>query len=92
VKFTEAVRVLTEAGQLEAVRVLKDHKESKRKQGVQRRAATSRKMSAKLKEEIWELHTTTEMTNSQIAAVLGVNQGRISEVVTSRRRDPRFFD
>lgn len=91
-KFKDIIQALTEAGETKAVEVVKELKAKQKRLASQRRANSSRKMSAQLKDEIWELHCTTNMTNSQIAALLNVNQGRVSEVIQGRRRDPRYFD
>ena len=45
------------------------------------RRVTGRKMTPELAREILELHGTTAMTQQEIAFQLGVNQGRVNEVV-----------
>ena len=45
------------------------------------RRVTGRKMTPDLAREILELHGTTAMTQQEIAFQLGVNQGRVNEVI-----------
>lgn len=45
------------------------------------RRITGRKMTLELAQEILRLHRTTGMTQQEIAFKLGVNQGRVNEVV-----------
>ncbi len=45
------------------------------------RRVTGRKMTPELAREILELHGTTSMTQQEIAFQLGVNQGRVNEVI-----------
>ncbi len=45
------------------------------------RRVTGRKMSPELARRILELHGSTKMTQQEIAFQLGVNQGRVNEVV-----------
>ena len=45
------------------------------------RRVTGRKMTPDLAHRILELHATTNMTQQEIAFKLGVNQGRVNEVI-----------
>src|SRR3712207_6767138 len=45
------------------------------------RRVSGRKMTPELARKILELHSTTEMTQQEIAFQLGVNQGRVNEVI-----------
>jgi predicted XRE-type DNA-binding protein len=45
------------------------------------RRVTGRKMTPELAREILELHGSTSMTQQEIAFKLGVNQGRVNEVI-----------
>ena len=45
------------------------------------RRVTGRKMTPELARTILELHATTTMTQQEIAFKLGVNQGRVNEVI-----------
>lgn len=45
------------------------------------RRIAGRKMTPDLARQILELHATTEMTQQEIAFKLGVNQGRVNEVI-----------
>ena len=91
-KYKDIIQALTDAGEKSAIEVIKELKAKQKRAASQRRANSSRKMSAQLKDEIWDLYCTTEMTVSQIAALCKVNQGRVSEVIQGRKKDPRYFD
>lgn len=45
----------------------------------------SRKVTDEVKAEIWELRNTTGMSQMQIAQAVGVNTGRVSEVLKGFR-------
>ena len=45
------------------------------------RRISGRKMTAEVAREILQLHATTELTQQEIAFRLGVNQGRVNEVI-----------
>jgi hypothetical protein len=45
------------------------------------RRITGRKMTSELARRVLELHRTTSMTQQEIAFQLGVNQGRVNEVI-----------
>jgi DNA-directed RNA polymerase specialized sigma subunit len=59
---------------------LKERDRAKRTIRVGRRIA-GKKMTPELARRIIELHQTTEMTQQEIAFQLGVNQGRVNEVL-----------
>ncbi|MBL0408164.1 RNA polymerase subunit sigma-70 [Microvirga aerilata] len=53
------------------------------------------KMTPELARKILELHGTTDMTQQEIAFQLGVNQGRVNEVIKRRKwltEDPRALE
>jgi hypothetical protein len=45
------------------------------------RRESGRKMTPELARKILELHSTTDMTQQEIAFQLGINQGRVNEVI-----------
>jgi hypothetical protein len=75
--------VLREQGMIMALAILEKLKErdrAKRTVRVGRRIA-GKKMTPELARRIIELDQTTEMTQQEIAFQLGVNQGRVNEVL-----------
>jgi hypothetical protein len=83
-EFEEALR---EQGMNMALAVLERLRERDR---AQRSAAPPRrvrgtKMTPELARKILELHEATEMTQQEIAFKLGVNQGRVNEVIKRRK-------
>jgi DNA-directed RNA polymerase specialized sigma24 family protein len=79
-EFEEALR---EQGMRQALRILEALRERDR---AERKVARPRriagvKMTADLAHRILELHKTTGMTQQEIAFELGVNQGRVNEVI-----------
>ena len=79
-EFEEALR---EQGMRQALSILerlRARDRAKRSIAPARRIA-GRKMTAELAARILELHETTAMTQQEIAFQLGVNQGRVNEVV-----------
>ena len=79
-EFEEALR---EQGMLMALAILEKLRERDRAQRsiAPARRITGRKMTAELAQRILELHRTTGMTQQEIAFKLGVNQGRVNEVI-----------
>ncbi|WP_262027016.1 RNA polymerase subunit sigma-70 [Microvirga sp. Mcv34] len=83
-EFEEALR---EQGMHMALAIL----ERLRKQDREKRAIaparriSGKKMTPELARKILELHSTTDMTQQEIAFQLGVNQGRVNEVVKRQR-------
>jgi hypothetical protein len=59
---------------------LRERDRSKRSVAPARRVV-GRKMTPELAREILHLHATTEMTQQEIAFRLGINQGRVNEVI-----------
>jgi hypothetical protein len=59
---------------------LRERDRSKRSVTPARRVV-GRKMTPELAREILHLHATTEMTQQEIAFRLGINQGRVNEVI-----------
>ena len=79
-EFEEALR---EQGMRQALSILerlRARDRAKRSIAPARRIA-GRKMTAELAARILELHETTAMTQQEIAFQLGVNQGRVNEVI-----------
>jgi IS30 family transposase len=79
-QFEEALRV---QGMHMALAILeKMRKEDKKTRSiVPARRVSGRKMTPELARKILELHSTTDMTQQEIAFQLGVNQGRVNEVL-----------
>jgi hypothetical protein len=79
-EFEEALR---EQGMLMALALLHKLKERDRATRTIRpaRRIAGRKMTPELAREILELNRTTDMTQQEIAFRLGVNQGRVNEVI-----------
>ncbi|EYD77258.1 hypothetical protein Rumeso_01205 [Rubellimicrobium mesophilum DSM 19309] len=79
-EFEEALK---EQGMRQALRVLEKLRErdrARRKVAPARRVVGQR-MTPELARRILELHETTGMTQQEIAFELGVNQGRVNEVI-----------
>jgi hypothetical protein len=79
-EFEEALR---EQGMRQALRILerlRDRDRRAREAAAPRRTA-ARKMTPELAAEALALHRTTKMTQQEIAFALGVNQGRVNEVI-----------
>ncbi len=79
-QFEEALRV---QGMHMALAILeKIRKEEKKTRTIApARRVAGRKMTPELARKILELHNTTDMTQQEIAFQLGINQGRVNEVV-----------
>jgi hypothetical protein len=79
-EFEEALRA---QGMRQALRILERLRERDRKAraaAAPRRVAAAR-MTPEVAREVLRLHRTTAMTQQEIAFALGVNQGRVNEVV-----------
>lgn len=79
-EFEDALR---ERGMTNALAILDDLKKrdrEKRSVSPARRVA-GKKMTAELARQILDYHATTRMTQQEIAFKLGVNQGRVNEVI-----------
>ena len=63
---------------------LRERDRAKRSVAPARRIA-GRKMTPDLARRILELHATTDMTQQEIAFELGINQGRVNEVIKHRK-------
>ena len=79
-EFEDALR---EQGMRQALAILEKLRERDRKtrQVAQARRVAGRKMTPDLARQILELHEGTQMTQQEIAFELGVNQGRVNEVI-----------
>jgi len=89
--YAEAIRVLKEAGELEAVRLLKELRDNKKAKGVERRARVSKRLTAEIKEEVWDLWTSTSFTPAKIANLVGAPEKLVADFINGRQRDPRFI-
>ena len=79
-EFEEALREQGMNMALAILEKLRERDKSKRSIAPARRV-TGRKMTPDLAREILELHANTGMTQQEIAFQLGVNQGRVNEVI-----------
>ncbi len=79
-EFEEALREQGMHMALAILEKLRERDRAKRTIAPARRV-TGRKMTPDLARQILELHGTTTMTQQEIAFELGVNQGRVNEVI-----------
>src|SRR4028119_1726888 len=79
-EFEDALREQGMNMALAILEKLRERDRAKRSIAAARRV-TGRKMTPELAREILELHGTTTMTQQEIAFQLGVNQGRVNEVI-----------
>lgn len=79
-EFEDALREQGMHMALAILEKLRERDRTKRTVAPARRIA-GRKMTPELARRILELHGTTEMTQQEIAFQLGVNQGRVNEVI-----------
>jgi hypothetical protein len=79
-EFEEALREQGLNMALAVLERLRERDRSKRSIAPARRV-TGRKMTPELAHSILDLHATTNMTQQEIAFKLGVNQGRVNEVI-----------
>ncbi|PWC37489.1 hypothetical protein [Azospirillum sp. TSO35-2] len=83
-EFEDALKA---AGNTAALDILEGLRARDRSQRTVRpaRRLTGRKMTPELAAEVLHLHQTTSMTQQEIAFQLGVNQGRVNEVIKHRK-------
>lgn len=79
-EFEEALKAANNTEALEILDTLRARDRANRTVRPARRL-TGRKMTPELAAEILHLHHTTDMTQQEIAFQLGVNQGRVNEVI-----------
>ncbi len=79
--FEEALREQGMSMALSILQSLKDRDRAKRSTVAPARRLTGQKMTPELARWILELHGTTGMTQQEIAFKVGVNQGRVNEVI-----------
>ena len=79
-EFEEALREQGMQMALAILERLRERDRSKRSIAPARRVA-GRKMTPELAHRILDMHRTTSMTQQEIAFELGVNQGRVNEVI-----------
>lgn len=83
-EFEEALREQGMHMALAVLERLRQQDRAKRTIAPARRV-TGKKMTPELARKILELHATTDMTQQEIAFQLGVNQGRVNEVVKRQK-------
>ncbi|BAI75892.1 hypothetical protein AZL_d00660 (plasmid) [Azospirillum sp. B510] len=83
-EFEEALKAAGNTAALEILDSLRARDRAQRSVRPARRL-TGRKMTPELAGEILHLHETTNMTQQEIAFQLGVNQGRVNEVIKRRK-------
>ena len=83
-EFEDALREQGMQMALAILQRLRERDRAKRSVAPARRIA-GRKMTPELARRILELHATTEMTQQEIAFELGINQGRVNEVIKHRK-------
>lgn len=83
-EFEDALKASGNTAALEILESLRARDRSQRSVRPARRL-TGRKMTPELATEILHLHETTNMTQQEIAFQLGVNQGRVNEVIKRRK-------
>ena len=83
-EFEDALREQGMQMALAILQKLRERDRAKRSVAPARRIA-GRKMTPDLARRILELHGTTEMTQQEIAFELGINQGRVNEVIKHRK-------
>lgn len=83
-EFEDALKAAGNTAALEILESLRARDRSQRSIRPARRL-TGRKMTPELAAEILHLHETTNMTQQEIAFQLGVNQGRVNEVIKRRK-------
>lgn len=79
-EFEDALRANGMTNALAILEELKKRDREKRSASPARRVA-GRKMTAELAHEVLRFHATTGLTQQEIAFKLGVNQGRVNEVI-----------
>ncbi len=86
-KLKQIARELKKAGQKELAGRVEQivDEDLYRKKAVRRAPVHSAKVTPDVKERILELAETTDMHESEIAAEVGVNPGRVSEVLHGDR-------
>jgi hypothetical protein len=79
-EFEDALREQGMTSALSVLETLKKRDRARRSLAPARRI-TGRKMTSEIARRILELHQSTKMTQQEIAFKLGINQGRVNEVV-----------
>lgn len=79
-EFEEALKSYNMVSALAVLEQLRKRDKAKRSVAPARRV-TGRKMTPELAREVLGLHAETSMTQQEIAFKLGVNQGRVNEVI-----------
>ena len=84
-EFEEALREQGMTLALGVLEKLKQRDRAQRSSAAPARRLTGQKMTPDLARRILELHATTGMTQQEIAFKVGVNQGRVNEVIKRRK-------
>ena len=84
-EFEEALREQGMSLALAVLERLKERDRAHRSSVAPARRLTGQKMTPELARRILELHATTGMTQQEIAFKVGVNQGRVNEVIKRRK-------
>jgi hypothetical protein len=79
-EFEEELRLQGMTGALAVLQRLRERDKAKRTIAPARRVV-GKKMTPEVARQILDLHATTGMTQQEIAFSLGVNQGRVNEVI-----------
>ena len=79
-EFEDALREHGLTSALTVLETLRTRDKAKRAMAPARRV-TGRKMTPEIAHKILDLHRTTKMTQQEIAFKIGVNQGRVNEVI-----------
>ncbi|NAZ36975.1 RNA polymerase subunit sigma-70 [Rubellimicrobium sp. CFH 75288] len=80
-EFEEALRAQGMKGALRILDKLRQRDRLRREAAAAPRRVAGQRMTPALARRILEMHRTTAMTQQEIAFALGVNQGRVNEVV-----------
>ncbi len=94
-EFEEALREQGMQMALAILETLKERDRSRRSAVAPARRLTGQKMTPELARRILELHGSTGMTQQEIAFKVGVNQGRVNEVIKRGKwldGDPRSVE
>ena len=84
-EFEEALREQGMSLALAVLDRLKERDRARRPSVAPARRLTGQKMTPDLARRILELHASTGMTQQEIAFKVGVNQGRVNEVIKRRK-------
>lgn len=69
----------------EALQALDDFLATRRPNRPKRQKSVSRPITPEVRNEVLELWKTSELTQAEIGMFLGINQGRVNEIVNGTR-------